>query len=520
MSDSVRALSSQVLSLVPTNQQQFSPGQKCIIDIPPNIQYLKGSKAGSYLVLDVLNNTPTFERWMLASSGHGLISQIDIFAGAVGGGILLESLTNYAQISAAIDLYTHNDYSPLQSKEGLREPAFPGYSTSLTDVGESRLITTSSVKEDAINGQFSPIATDGTPKYVSRRICLGLKSGILNYFDEEKLVPNMALGGIRLEITFASADECLAKISGKISTITEPVRLFADAGEGLTTSGQTGTTITIPDTTIRDSGLAIGNSITVEDNVPTAQDLVILAMTQNGTDLELTTATITVANTAGHVRINSAVDLSYRITKAEFRCMEIVPPDALAKKAMAGGVKYQFRTWKHFIDTIPSTSRSHVVELQSVASRAKGLMSMFVDADTATNKNTPNTLVGINADRLNMNSYQYFIGNKLFPLRRVDPRVKRDKVLTQNELVKAMSSTGRMVLSLGSSKKFDLGAYTSIFMIGRELARGQYSVALKDLEPQIRLGFSAGRTFNTRVHTFIMEDNVIISDASGLRVEY
>jgi hypothetical protein len=521
MSDSVRAKSSQVLSLVPTNQQEFVAGQKCIIDVPPNIQFFKGSKAGSFLALDVLNTSTTQTRWALAGSGHSLISQIDIFSGSMAGGILLESLTNYAQISQIIDLYTHNDYTPLESKEGMRRPAFPYSASSLRDTGSVRPITTSSDALNAVNGQFSPISDTGVAKYVQRRICLGLKSGILNYFDEEKLVPNLVLGGIRLEITFAPADECLAKIAGVAGGVTYTLATD-DGGAGLPVSAQTGTTVTVPNCTIRDSGLAVGNAIAIEDNVPTVQATTITALVQNGTDLEITTAdAITNTNTAGFVRVPATgLSMDYRIKRAEYRCMEITPPDGMANSIISGGMKYQFRTWKHFIDTIPSSSRRHVVELQSVASRAKALISMFVDSDDVTDPNMPNHLAGVNSDTMSMNSYQYFIGNKLFPLRAVDPRVRSDKVLTQNEQVKAISATGRMPLSLGSSEAFDLDCYSSIFIIGRELARGDYSVPLRELEPQIRLGFSATRAFNVRVHTFVMEDNVIISDSSGLRVEY
>jgi hypothetical protein len=130
-------------------------------------------------------------------------------------------------------------------------------------------------------------------------------------------------------------------------------------------------------------------------------------------------------------------------------------------------------------------------------------------------------MTGANADGLSMNSVVFYIGNKLYPLRSYDPRSKRDRVLTQNEIVKAVSATGRAPLSLGSSRGADLDCYSSIFMTARALAeRDGFSFPLKDKEPQIRLGFSAARGFNTRVHTFIFEENVVIADSAGLRVEY
>ncbi|MGI9555511.1 MAG: hypothetical protein ACR2M9_01505 [Cyanophyceae cyanobacterium] len=505
---------SQVLSLVPTNQQEFSQGQKCIIDIPPNIGYFKAGSAGSYLALDILNDSADKVRWMTAGSAHTLISQVDIFTGSGAGGILLESLTNYAQISQIIDLYTHNDYTPLESKEGMRRPAEPYEGTALRSTGSVRLIDVGDAEKQAVNGQFSPIDTAGVAKYTSRRVCLALKSGIFNYFDSEKLVPNGAMSGIRMEITFSQNDECLAAIAG-----TQDGTVKGLYGTGLVSGAALvgATTLTVTDTTIATCGLAVGNQITVTDAVPVTADRTITALAQNGADVDITVAALPALG-AGVVKLKADSLPSFKITKAEYRCMEIVPPTSMMIK---GAFKYMFRTWKHFIDTIPSSSRKHVVELQTVASRAKAIMSMFVDASLVSDPDMPRFMTGANADGLNMNSVVYYIGNKLYPLRSYDPRSKRDRVLTQNEVVKAISSTGRMPLSLGSSKSHDLDCYSSIFLVARALAeRDGFSFPLKDKEPQIRLGFSAARAFNTRVHTFIFEENVVVADSSGLRVEY
>ena len=515
---SVRAEASSVISLVPTNQQEFTPGSKCIIDVPSNIQFFKGSKAGSYLALDILNDSADKLRWMTAGSAHCLIDQVDIFSGAAAGGILLESLQDYGRISQILDLYTHNDYTPLESKEGMRRPAFPYEGTALRSAGSVRLIDCGDEAKQAVNGQFSPISEDGEAKFVPRRVCLGLKAGILNYFDSEKLIPNVGMGGIRLEITFAPADECLAKIACvQDSTVKGLYETGVDASAMLANA----TEITITDTTIATCGLAVGNQIVISDGLAPDLTRTITAMADSGSDVDLTIADIgATPYGASTVKLLSTSLPSYKITKAEYRAMEIVPPPAMAAK-LRQGFKYMFRTWKQFIDTIPTTSRRHVVELQSVSTRAKAIMSMFVDSSKVSDPDMPQALTGSNADGLGLSSVQYYIGNKLYPLRSYDPRTQRDRVLAQNEVVKAISSTGRVPLSLGSSEGFDLDSYTSIFLVARALAeRDGFSFPLKDKEPQIRLGFSANRTNNTRVHTFIFEENIVMATDAGLVVEY
>ena len=518
---SVRAQGSSVISLVPSNQQQFTEGQKCIIDVPSNIGFFKGSKAGSYLALDILNTSTDKNRWMTAGSAHSLISQVDIFSGSGAGGILLESLQDYAQISQILDLYTHNDYAPLQAKEGMREPAFPYEGTALRSAGSVRLIDVASSEKQAINGQFSPIDADGVPKYVSRRVCIGLKSGILNYFDSEKLVPNVALAGIRLEITFSQNNECLAQIAGEQSGT---IKGWYATGCDMAAPGWANGTsaLTLSNMSIASSGLAVGNKLALDDGGGNTATVTIAAMADNGGDIDITTVETNAGTTvaASAVKMLSTSLPSFKVTKAEFRCMEIVPPSEMARKVLSG-FKYQFRTWKQFVDVIPTTSRKHVVELQSVASRAKSIISMFIDAARVSDPDMPEALTGSNADGLNLSGVQYWIGNKLYPLRVYNPKSQRDRVLAQNEVVKGISSTGRAPLSLGSSEGFDLDCYTSIFVISRALAESEgFSFPLKDKEPQIRLSFDGNRTNNTRVLSFIFEENVVMATPAGLAVEY
>ena len=120
---------------------------------------------------------------------------------------------------------------------------------------------------------------------------------------------------------------------------------------------------------------------------------------------------------------------------------------------------------------------------------------------------------------MNMNSVQYFINGRLQPVRAYDPRTQREKIISEHELVKALTTINKEPEDLGQSDQHNLNNYTNTYLIARELARGNYFYDLSDAEPQIRLGFSGTRASNLTCNTFVWSKRVVVADpAQGLRV--
>ena len=526
MSATILTNNSKYLSLVPQNQQEFTQGQKCIIEIPADIGAIKGSD--SYLAIDVLNTSARANRWALPGSAQVLIEQVDIFAGSGAGGMLLESLQNYNQWASVEELYEKNDWSSQQSKEGGPPlPETPLQCTGLRAVESDRIIECGSVEKASVNGQFSPVDVNGNAKFTSRRVCIPLKCGIFNHWaDEEKIVPILALHGLRIEITFAQNDLCLARIGHVQDGVSKD---SVTTGFDFTAVIIGATTVDIPNmTSIEASGLAVGiagklQRLTFADTTPNAETVSItgLALAAGTLTVTFTPALVAAYNpgvAAATLKVTTGEDLSYRVTKCELRAVQIIAPQEMERK-MLQGMKYPFITYSHFIDTIPAASRRHVVDVPSTASRSKAMFSMLVDTSKETSQQQPHYLSGDPPSASKLNSLVYYIANRLHPLRPYDPRARKDRCLALNETSKAFAAINKMSLSLGSSNGSDLDGYTNPFLCSRELGRGQYSYDLRAAEPQIRLGFTAIRTDNFRVHTFVFQENVIHVGSDGVSIE-
>ena len=515
--DLVMRKGSQVLSLVPQNQQEFTPEQKCVIVVPPDIGYLKGRS--SYLAVDVLNTSSAFQRWMFPGSGQCLIQQLDIFAGSGAGGMLLESLQNYNQWACFEDQYIHNDQTPRHPKEAQKTPPDQYTATGLRGQGLGTVfpVTQESDGSSAINGQMSPISTTGEPKYVSRRLCIPLKCGVFRWWDDERLTPVIATSGLRIEITFAKNQLVCQNLGCAIpgSPTVKCIRIPHSAiGGGADTIRLTGVK------SISGSGRAIGNSVESQETGHNFGPITAFGVDDPGSgDITITITNTAGATAEGTLKLVNHDQVSYKVTKCELRAVQIVPPASLAQKALSG-MQFQFTTYHHFIDTIITSARRHVTEIPSVASRGKAMMSLFVDVTEEEEPIAASYYTGVEPTNLKLSSVQYFIDNRAFPLRAYDPRIQKDKCITQNELVKSFSGCDKVVKSLGSADSFDLDIYSQTFALGRELARGkEFSYDLRSAEPQIRLGFSDTRAGNTRVNTFVFSDVVLSVGSEGLQLE-
>ena len=188
--------SSQTISIVPENGEQFSPGQKIIYNIEPEIGYLKRD---SYLIFDVVSDSAEKGVWTFAkNAGIGsIIDQINIYSKETG--ILLESLPNYSQWVSIENQYLYDDPTQLQLKEGVGHPL---QAKDIRTKADGTVIYEPSRPHGGhtANSQLCPQNSSGAVQQLTRRFTMRLKSGIFNYWDEEKLIPILNFGGLRIEI--------------------------------------------------------------------------------------------------------------------------------------------------------------------------------------------------------------------------------------------------------------------------------------------------------------------------------
>ena len=576
---------SKYLSIIPENAQSYRAGQKIIFNLEPELGFVKARD--SYLVFDVLNNSgrgtqsATAQRNLRLELGlagvSSLIKRVNIYSKHTGQ--LLESLDNYNQWVHTQLQYEHDDITNLQTMEGCPKHIeskcnFGRMPTSVVDGNEVRVnLSINNNKNtylDVENNRLSAcLDTNVAPTYTSTRFITPLRCGIFRHWDDERLVPILMLGGLRIEIELAPVGEALT-IHGsgarKTGTIAQMPNLLADghlnseitgnlAGKILVSTrvGNAGaggigdrasSIFTIAANALVDNdslkvayGLALGNRITLRGMTAvaagTTQTRTITAIAVVNNLLQITVDSALAADTNANTylcldSLNSA-SVDYVITNTEFRLLRVSVPKAPPKN-----MSYEFTTYDLFKDTIPSTQLNFNQEITSVASRALGIFSLFEDP-RATGSQALARLgengyyAGVSAGEqgINMNEVVYFINNKLYPLNAYNVNPTGDKVITLNELVKAWSSIGVRCKSLGSGEFSDLDVYTNRFIVARELARDGSVFNLQNAEPQLRLTFTAARGndvygaipyTNLNMLTYVFSKQVIQITDKGLEI--
>ena len=210
-------------------------------------------------------------------------------------------------------------------------------------------------------------------------------------------------------------------------------------------------------------------------------------------------------------------NLTYKVESIEMHVPQMVLPKE-AMDLLAKPMQYEFMSWDHFLDTVPSNANKHQVQIGSVATRAKAVYTMLVDINTESDNKYMNYYAGSRPSETQLNSVQYFINNRKYPETAYNPSHLQDKPVALNELVKAFTSTNISVQNLGSNEHKDLNNYSNTFLVARELARGDFVFPLKDSEPELRLSFSGTRDVNFRVYTFVFSKKIIDVSPKGLSV--
>jgi hypothetical protein len=208
---------------------------------------------------------------------------------------------------------------------------------------------------------------------------------------------------------------------------------------------------------------------------------------------------------------------SFEVESVEYKIQEVKPSKAIMDK-MAKGIDYQFRGVDLFYDSIPASSRRHQIEIPSVSSMAKCIMSVYVSSTFEDDANMQQYYTGMTPEELNLNSIQYFINNKLYPLNSYDPSNKEDRPQQMNELQKSFLSMGRQAASFGDASGSNLNGYSNTFLTCRELARNQFVFNLRSSEPSVRLAFSGVREEIVRVNTYVWAEKIMSVGPSGIQM--
>ena len=504
-------IASKMISLVPTNGTEFdvNSGQKIIFELQPSLGLVKGRD--SYLAIDVLNNSSDKKRFMLNNSAgvDAILDRVDIYS--LRTGQHLETLQNYNQWSAITNQYLFEDKTNLQQLTGVGNKVNAKQNTG------GNIAPTQNSVADLNNNILSPINTSGEAVYNFRRYTTPLKAGIFRYWDDERLCNVLGLQGLRIEITTSAPSEAVfgmdaEEADGTLKDLyTETEGLAMDDVAGAPSN----TITTTNDCSINGCGFAVGNQIRVKSNVAD-HDTFITAIAVNGNKVDITLNANQAVSTG--VKLLLRNDTRALKIRPEFKVLTVAPPPDLINQMMKG-FNYEFTTFDHYVDNIPANARKHLIELNSVATRAVCVLSSFSDVTKLGGLRNSSYYTGEVPSESNMNSVVYFLKSRLVPVRPYNPQVNVEKIVALNEVVKSLNSINKEAKDLGSSAGKDAEQYTNTFMVGRQLARSPYYYDLGNAEGQIRLGFSAGRTNDMLADTFIWSRKIVsVSESGGVQV--
>jgi hypothetical protein len=516
------------VSIIPENGTTFVAGQKVVFNLDPSLGFIKGRD--SYLVFEIVNKAMTPYRYVLKKPGiSSVIKQVNIFS--QHNGMLLETLDDYNKWTSCEMEYRYDDYNNLCNTEGalLHQQAQKGLEPA-TDV--SMTPNYKNTYSEPSNHRFTQTTDNGTPQTSALRLTCPLRCGIFRHWDDEALVPILMMGGLRIELILAPPEEVFELVYLKTHRKSHP-NFVVNQHIPIANEADTSTVVRIVDDGNLDhkdtpfvvgsevhifaqGGIDVVKTITAVDNTGGAGHPVKLTL-----DSALGTA---IGGAAGRIEINPAAltvsNLKYELSQVEFRLLQEQPPKQM------NNMEYVFTSYDLFRDTIPQTQRNFNQDIASVASKAVSLFTMYEDPqyDDISNLGMNNYYMGVSPDNegINMNSIVYFINNKLYPLQAYNPSRYGDRVINQNELVKAWGTLNIPVKSLGSSEYADLGQYTNRYLHARELARGNSVFNLQNAEPQIRVGFSAARgnnrqgtqVGNLRMITFVFSKKILKIDGN------
>ena len=416
-------------------------------------------------------------------------------------------------VASMANQYLYEDKTNLQSLQGCGNKVYAQQSV-------AGAVANVQQKADSVeNLQLSPIVSaTGVQAYNFRRYTAPLKSGFLGrWWDDERLAPILAVGGVRVEITLEDPEIALQQIqttgnnnAGNAADITSDSALGAGLACGVT--GAPANTWVAQAVTIENCGFAVGNVINCDGDVGAgvavlgaARTITAIAAAGANIDVTFDGAAIAASNTNG---IRLAQCNRSAIVRPQWRVVSVVPPQEMVN-TIGGGFQYAFTTWDYHTSALLASATQHQVELNSVATRAQCIMSSFTEPAAEKLDAVSSYFIGNQPSELNLNSVQYFLNNRLQPVRAYNPNVNNQRVIAQHELAKSFDSISHEAVDLGNSEGANLAQYTNTFMIARQLAKRPYHYDLKSAEGQIRLEFSAVRANNVSINSFVWNTKIL-----------
>jgi len=514
---------SRYIALSPENGSQFTEGQKVIFEVKPSISFLKGKDCYISLDLERDSDNASMAHPVQLAGVAGVIERLDIFS--LESGQLLESLNNYNLWAAIENQYTTDNVDNLVYKEGCVEPV---RSHIIGSNSETKAITTT--PETIVVGaagatRLSTISADGFDKGFVHKFIIPIKSGVFNHYsDDEKLTPNLLFGGMRIELTLAKNEHVLSRVHSQDGT--GAAFSCVDRASGIAVDASVNTEIlsTANFQHAQKGGFCVGRQITLVGDTSAAgggETKTITAVAIVGNKLKITCADGSGNFTSGgNAKIHHPLGnkLKYIVKNMELKVLEVIPPMNMMKQAIKES-QYDFISYEVFTDNLPTTSLRHQVEFPSVSTKAKAIFTHYINDTSADNDSSPNYYAGVSPTSSHLNSVQYFINNRNYPLKAYNPNTFNDRIVAYNEIVKAMKAVGLNVKKLGDAK--NMADYSFTYLTARELARGkEFVYPLKDAEAQLRTEYSAVRAANHKLLSFVFSVRSIMIDNNSLSVVY
>lgn len=609
-------MNSNLVSLVPINGTEFSVqrSNKIIFELNgSDLAFIKGRD--SYLTLDILNNSQVggspqrFTPNMMAGASS-IIQRIDCYS--LHNGQHLSTCDNYNKWVAIENSYFYNDINNLQALEGC------GHIVKAREEFNGAVAVAVPQTDKLEDNILSQMKNDGNAVFGFHRYTVPLRLPLWRWFDDERLCPNLFLGGVRMEIFLEDPKVAFQNIAGivtdervipSIQEQIDPVHgaflppvsngyVYTSAGHGIPVRGTTtdvtsvpfavGSKVTLNGTATTVSSIALqtntfstavtfenlagaGDTITktgdqsaetfysqanagdvflvkyteTADGVTKQKYLQLKAKAVDGTPnttfqfeggaavLPIATAISITRPSVAYVKVadNIAamgsdsdakkVALTSDNRVAQVRPLLKVMTCAVPESAgmLSKGMNYQFTGWDNFINTLPASTLRHQQDINSVASKSVAMNSHYHDNSTTQSSLFSSYFTGSTPGGLNLTGIQYFINNKLYPVQSYNPQPKQEKVVNENENVKALSTINKEPKNLGTTRGVELESYTNPYIHSRELARGDFVFNLRDAEPQIRTEYSADRgSVNTSIDTFVWSKKIINVSENGLQV--
>ncbi len=516
--------SSKMISLVPTNGTQWDlkAGQKIIWELPPNLGLVKGRD--SHLAFDIVPTCSDNRRLALNTMAgiDAVIARVDIYS--LANSAHIETLQNYNQWCAIDHQYLYEDKTNLQALNGCGHKVYASIASGAP---------VKPLSNEVENTILSPIKSDGTEQYSFRRYTTPLKAGILRWWDDERLCPILAFGGLRIEMTLENPKVALNYLVAVSSTGTEydlsPVdntQTPSNVKNGgvQIADNESGNTIATEEVfaSVEDTGLSVGNLITITYGATDAttgteiSDAVITGLSINGSNkLEVVYTGTAIPATQTDIYLKFRTDTRAAIVRPQMRVLSIAPTQEVIA-SMGNGFKYEFTSYDYLTSTLLASATRHQIEVNSVATRAVCLMSSFVDTTLQEEGSYSSYFQGSVPSKNDITSIQYFLNNRLYPVRAYDPRLKKDRIVALHELVKAFDSISKEAKDLGNADGSHLEYYTNTFLIARQLAKRGYFYNLRDAEGQVRLQLDGTtRTSPFQINNYVWSKKVVEVSADG-----